>query len=129
MKLDSKKKMDFIIIALIASLALLLLYQGINMDYKVEGGVINIEWFTGVDIPLADVEEVKVLDSLPDMQKIIGIEMGNIRQGTYSLEGIGRVKLYARNIKRKLVLIKTNSMVYGITPENPQAFMEQITGR
>lgn len=129
MKLDSKKKMDFIIIALIAFLALLLLYQGINMDYKVEGGVINIEWFTGVDIPLADVEEVKVLDSLPDMQKIIGIEMGNIRQGTYSLEGIGRVKLYARNIKRKLVLIKTNSMVYGITPENPQAFMEQITGR
>lgn len=129
MKLDSKKNMDFIIIALIASLALLLLYQGINMDYKVEGGVINIEWFTGVDIPLADVEEVKVLDSLPDMQKIIGIEMGNIRQGTYSLEGIGRVKLYARNIKRKLVLIKTNSMVYGITPENSQAFMEQIAGR
>ncbi|HBM75130.1 MAG TPA: hypothetical protein DD429_06190 [Clostridiaceae bacterium] len=126
MKSKVFKKSDCIMIAALILLMFLFLYHGIDIDYKIEDENIKINWFTGVSIPFKDIESVKMLDSTPNMIKIMGMDFMNIRQGIYSLEGIGRVKMYARDIRRKMVLVKTSKMTYALTPKDPIQFTKLL---
>lgn len=126
MKSKVFKKSDCIMIAALILLMVLFLYRGIDIDYKIEDENIKINWFTGVSIPFKDIESVKMLDSTPNMIKIMGMDFMNIRQGIYSLEGIGRVKMYARDIRRKMVLVKTSKMTYALTPKDPIQFTKLL---
>jgi hypothetical protein len=126
MKSKVFRKSDCIMIAALILLMFLFLYHGIDIDYKIEDENIKINWFTGVNIPFKDIESVKMLDSTPNMIKIMGMDFMNIRQGIYSLEGIGRVKMYARDIRRKMVLVKTSKMTYALTPKDPIQFTKLL---
>lgn len=127
MRLWNRIRLEYIMIGALIPLMFLFFYQGINIDYKLEDGNININWFTGVSIPIKDIENVKVLETTPKMHRITGMSFMNIRQGIYSLEGVGRVNMYVRDIRRKLVLVTTSKMTYGLTPENPAEFIKLLT--
>lgn len=118
----------FIAVAVII-MVLIMAYKGASIDYTVEDENIVISWFTGVAIPIKDVVEVRILDETPKMEKVIGVELFDIRQGTYSLEGIGRVKVYSPDIKRKMVLVKTDKMYYGLTPGDAQEFAKLVSSK
>lgn len=117
------------ILVIVAFMVIILAYRGLNIDYKIEKGNIIITWFKGVTIPIKDITEVRILDSTPKMTKIKGVDLMYIRQGTYSLEGVGRVKVYSPDIRRKMILISTDKITYGITPGNPRQFANIINGR
>lgn len=118
--------LNHVVAASLAVMVFAMAYKGINIDYKVENNNIIINWFSGVVIPVDDVVEVSILEETPKMEKVFGIDLFSIRQGTYSLEGIGRVKVYSKDIKRKMVLIKTHKMSYGLTPEDAREFARLI---
>lgn len=121
-----KRGFNFAVLAAVIIILSVLAYQGMNLNYTVEKGYIKINWFTGVSVPIKDINEAIILDNTPKMTKMVGVELFNIRQGTFSLEGIGRVKMYAGDVRRKLVLLKTDKITYAITPENPSQFLKWI---
>lgn len=122
-------KLNIIIIAAVLLIAGILAYQGMNMDYKVEDGHIKISWFTGVEIPVKDITGIKVLDKAPAITKITGVDLFNVREGVYTMDGVGKVRLYVSDIGRKIVLVKTSSMIYGLSPSNPEQFVKMINIR
>lgn len=124
-----KRRLNILVLIILVPFIIIILFQGFNINYKVVSKNIEISWFSGVKIPIKDITEVKVLDKAPGMIRIMGMSIFNIRQGTYSVEGIGRVKLYVNDITRKLILIKTDKMTYGITPENTKEFVSLINLR
>lgn len=126
LRLVFNRKLNMIILGAVLLILLIVICQGININYKVEGDNIRINWFSGVDIHIKDIYEIKVLDKVPGMTKITGLDIFNIRQGVYSLEGIGKVMLYANDINRKMILIRTSTMTYGLTPEDTQQFVKSI---
>lgn len=126
-KAKFKWRLDFIVVILIAALIIALVYQGTNIDYKIEKGNISINWFTGVIIPIKDIAEIKVLDKAPKMKKIIGVELFGIKQGTFDMEGFGRVKVYSGDISRKMVIVRTKQFTYGLTPDNTTRFVKLIS--
>lgn len=127
MSIKLGRKLNIIILASVFLVVAIIFYQSINIDYKIEDGSIKINWFSGVEIPIGDITEIRVLDKVPQMTKITGIDILGIRQGVYTVEGIGRVKMYISDIGRKLVLVKTISMTYGLTPENTPQFVNAIS--
>jgi hypothetical protein len=122
----NRTKLNNIVLLIVVPLLIILFIAGSNMKYKVEGGGVKIKWITSINIPADKIKEVQILDKTPGMNRVFGMDMISVKQGTYTLEGIGRVKMYANNIKRKLVLIKTDDTVYAITPENPEEFKKSI---
>lgn len=121
------EKLNIIILVSVFLVVAIIFYQSIKIDYQVEDGSIKINWFSGENISLKDIAEIRVLDKIPEMTKITGIDIFGIKQGVYELEGIGRVKMYISDTGRKLVLVKTASMAYGLTPEDTQQFVNKIS--
>jgi len=124
-----KRSINFAVLTAIIIIFSVLAYRGMNIEYYIEKGNIRINWFGDVTIPIKDINQAIILDNTPEMTKMVGVEFFNIRQGTFSLEGIGRVKIYADDIRRKIVLLKTDKITYGITPDNPEQFVRWIGKR
>lgn len=120
------KKLNLIVIGIVAIVFAVILYQGVRMDYSVSGDSVHISWFKGVNISRRDIKDVVILEDRPNMSKVVGVDLFNIRAGTYQLEGIGNVRMYAGDIKRKLVLVKTDGTTYCITPKDPEKFKSML---
>ncbi|KPU45330.1 hypothetical protein OXPF_12230 [Oxobacter pfennigii] len=119
-------KLSLVILGIVTVIFLVLANKGIDIKYVVSNGSINISWFGETKIPIKDIVEIRLLDELPQMEKVKGVEFFNLRQGTFFIEGIGKVKVYSPDIRKKMVLIKTPVMTYGVTPENAKEFISYI---
>jgi Protein of unknown function (DUF2679). len=121
-----RSKFNLIVLAIVLVFLIVMFYQGTNMKYKIEGENVRITWFAGVNIPRRDIMDVKVLQDKPKMTRIVGVSLFTVKEGTYTLEGVGRVRMYANNINKKLVLVTTDKMTYCITPDNPEQFVKEL---
>lgn len=100
----------------------LLVLAGNRLAYQIVDEQIRISWIRPVVIPLPEVIAVEILDGTVRMRRDFGIGVGNLRQGTFTVEGVGRVRMYAGDIRRPLVLIHTESAIYGVTPTDASEF-------
>ncbi len=101
-------------------------YIASNMEYLVEPDGVVIRGITQVTIPMSEITEVVVLDKAPAMHRNFGISVLNVRQGRFTLIGVGKVNMYASNITRRLVVIRTADATYAITPKDPESFVAQL---
>ena len=124
MKLSARA--NAVIIAGTLVVVLALTWQVFTLDYQTDTEGIHISWFLGVTIPLNSIEDVVVMEERPSLSRRAGFNLLQFRQGNYTLEEVGAVKLYVNDINRPLVLIYTDSVIYGITPEDTGAFVEAI---
>lgn len=58
-------------------------------------------------IDVAEIESIEVLDELPRVRKITGTNVGNIRKGTFNVDGYGRSRLYLNMQNPPFLLVKT----------------------
>ncbi|MCL6647781.1 MAG: PH domain-containing protein [Chloroflexi bacterium] len=58
-----------------------------------------------------------------------GVRHSGLWITTVRPKGIGPVALYATRIDRHLVLVKTSARTYGLSPEEPEAFLTSLRAR
>jgi hypothetical protein len=99
-----------------------------RLKYIIESECIRIRWgFSDLIIPYSTIQKV----GIPSSQRFDGIKSGGIGAPGYLagyfkilLDGeFKSVKLYATSLKKAIFIKDMNSKIYGITPEDPTAFM------
>lgn len=73
----------------------------------IDGDVIRISGIYGAEIPLREIEAVRLTEEIPVIKrKTHGFDFGPILKGYFSIEGIGRVKLILRQDAPPFVWIR-----------------------
>jgi hypothetical protein len=96
------------------------------MNQKLDSLIIDRK-FGKIRIPYDSIEDVAFAGS-PKIRKISGSAGLFGYFGSFVVDGIGKVKVFARR-ERDFVLIKTNRRNYLISPENPDKFVEELKRR
>lgn len=104
-------------------------YVSINFEYVLGEESVTITTGRGVVIPFADVTEVRYFERLPSLSNRIGTSLGRIRSGTFTVDGVGRGKVYATDSSHPAVIIFTAETFYAITPDDAMSFYEQVKAR
>jgi ABC-2 type transport system permease protein len=110
------------ILAVVGSLSIEF-FKGRNLDYTLTAGAVEIGSTT---IPYGDITEVRYLEKIPTLSNRVGTSVGNYKSGTFTVEGIGRGKVYAKDSTQPAVAIFTADTFYIITPENAREFYYEL---
>ena len=78
-----------------------------------------------VEIDRDQVRQVSLVERPTRGRRHVGTNMPGLKQGTWSFEETGRITLYATTTDA-LVVIETADRKWGISPEDPQAFMAAV---
>lgn len=104
------------------------IYAFINMnyDYTLNDQGVALTKGKDIDIAFVDIVDVQYFEKLPALSNRVGVSIGNRRNGTFTVAGIGRGKVYASDIKQPGIIIFTSDTFYAITPPNAQDFFTQL---
>lgn len=69
---------------------------------------------------------MEYFEKLPALSLRVGESLGNRRNGTFNVAGIGRGKVYAQDITRPASVIFTEKTFYAITPLNSPEFLAEL---
>jgi ABC-2 type transport system permease protein len=94
-------------------------FKGKNLDYTLTQDAIEIGSTT---IPYSEITEVRYLEQIPTLSNRVGTSVGHYQSGTFTVEGIGRGKVFATDSTKPAVVIFTAETFYIITPENALEF-------
>lgn len=109
-----------------AGLAVYTLWGASSLGYELTPEEILISFGPSTSrIDRASVERVEVIEAPAGARRIVGTSIPGLYQGRWSLEGTGSVSLYATSLER-LVVIETPEGNWGISPEDPGAFMAAL---
>jgi hypothetical protein len=112
-------------VAIVGAVMLWTLFMG-NYEYLLDDAGVTITRGRGITIPYEKITDVQYFEKLPSLSQRVGESIGNKRNGTFTVAGVGRGKVYAQDITRSALIIFTEDTFYAITPENAQEFMAQI---
>jgi len=126
--------------ALIGFIALALLFlvgfmlvtaaRAARMEYRLDPDGLTIVWGEPRTIPYADIRSVERVEGRPRLRRIVGTAISGLHLGTFSLQGVGRVRLYAGRIDQHLVLVDAGPHGrLGLTPEDPDRFVAELRRR
>ncbi|MGI6344147.1 MAG: PH domain-containing protein [Bacillota bacterium] len=112
----------------LAILGCILLWTAIagKYEYLLDDTGVTITRGRGITIAYDEITDLQYFEQLPKLSMRVGESIGNKRNGTFTVAGVGRGKVYAQDITRSALIIFTEDTFYAITPENAQEFMAQI---
>lgn len=97
-----------------------------NMKYTFGSDAVS---FSSVTLQYHDITEVQYLQEVPPLSGRVGTGIGNLQIGTFTVSGIGRGKVYATDISKPALFIRTDKTFYIITPDNAKEHYEQIRSK
>lgn len=71
-----------------------------------------------------DIQEVKMIDSIPDLSKRVGLNLGSINKGTFDVDGYGRGEVFSEKGNIASIYIKTKDKFYIINSRNEDKNIE-----
>lgn len=110
--------LSLVITGIILVLVLSLISAQTNYTYKIDENGITITAGRGINIPYTKISSIKYMDKAPALSDRFGTSLGNIKSGTFTVEGIGRGNVYATDITKPVLIIYTSDTFYLITPDN-----------
>ena len=100
--------------------------SALNMRYEVTPEALRIRsGFSTREIPLDEVTGVWRPEALTGGVRKFGTAVPNLRTGRWRFNETGDITLYATRLET-LVVVDTADGRYGVTPENPDAFMDAV---
>lgn len=103
--------------------------SAVNMQYQLTPEALRIRsGFSTREIPLDEVTALWRPESLTGGVRKFGTAMPGLRTGRFSFKETGNITLYATHLEA-LVIIDTADHRYGVTPEDPEAFMAAVQAR
>lgn len=73
----------------------MVIYSSLPPPIQVEGDSLEIGGIYGFSLPLSDIEEIALKETMPPItRKVNGFDAGPFRKGHFTLEGMGRGRLY-----------------------------------
>lgn len=91
-----------------------------------QGIQIQLPW-GGKQIPYADIERIELSSKNPSVMRVGGIGAPGFNVGEFNYQNIP-LTCYANHFEQ-LVLVKARDRIYGITPEQPEAFIADCERR
>jgi hypothetical protein len=101
------KNLKIVLYAVIPAIVLILLgLSFMPSKLKIEENTIKFSGIFGVEIPIENIEDVQLLDSIPTYSKVMGMNAGRYNKGTFNVGKWGRCKLIFQSRKPPFLLIK-----------------------
>jgi len=117
-----------ILVTIGVSVSLYYSYQA--SEITIEDGYIIIEGFYGEDIPINEIDDLYIEETLPKITfKNNGSSIGNKKKGNFKLEGIGKAKLFVDTSKPPFIYIEWNEKLFIMntdTRQETEALFEAI---
>jgi hypothetical protein len=107
-----------LVIAAFVIIISMLLTKGVNVEVLADS--VKIEGLYGIEIPYSEIEEVKMLDSMPLWGlKTNGINLGFMNIGMFTYKELGSVRLFEIKKEKPYVMIvgKKGKIVLGLGRE------------
>ncbi|KAF0197177.1 MAG: hypothetical protein FD169_536 [Bacillota bacterium] len=105
---------------------LIFAFTNMNYDYTLNDQGVTISRGKGIDIAFTEIVDVQYFERLPALSNRVGESLGNRRNGTFTVAGIGRGKVYVTDITKPGIIIFTADTFYAITPPDSQNFFIQL---
>jgi len=99
--------------------------QALHIKHK-GGTLLPKEDFT---ISFADVTKVEILEALPSMRKVNGLDNTSVRIGAFSTQELGEFRAYINLKQKKHLVIYTAQSTYIVTPVDAEAVYQAIQNR
>ena len=110
----------------VAWLGISSLWGSATLRYEVTGAHAIIHWGpTAIEIDRDSIVDVAFIESPTRGRRHVGINMAGLKQGRWSFAETGPVSLYATTT-RGLVTIEAAGQKWGISPAEPEAFIEAL---
>lgn len=100
--------------SLVLALAVIVMAAGVSIFFvrgagaEVKDGRLILSGIYGETVPLAQIEEVRLLDDFPRFGvKTNGINLGFVNLGIFQYPDFGRVRLFELNHEKPYLLVKT----------------------
>lgn len=119
-----------LVLVVVLSLPLLVLlgylvYALINLRYQLHRDALTIVWgATRWIIPMGSIEKVVHGQDVGKEIRVRGVNWPGYLIGHGQAEGIGRILFYATEPLAKQLLVITPTLVYAISPANPDGFLD-----
>lgn len=99
-----------------------------NLRYEIHDQSLIIKWaFNQKIIPVADIRGINRLVGTSGT-KVVGASLPGLHIGSFTNPaGKGTVNLFATRLWGEILLIRTKLEIIGITPENPEEFLEELS--
>lgn len=125
-----KIKMGLNIVVLVG-VAIYGIYAFTNMkyDYTLDDQGVTITRGKGIDIAFTEIIDVQYYEKLPALSNRVGESLGSRRNGTFTVAGVGRGKVYALDITKPGIIIFTSETFYAITPPDAQEFFDVVQSK
>ena len=104
-------------------------FTNMNYEYTLNDQGVTITRGKGIDIAFTDIIDVQYFEKLPALSNRVGESIGNRRNGTFTVAGIGRGKVYATDINQPGIIIFAADTFYVITPPDAQDFFNKIQAK
>ena len=99
-------------IIVVAVLGLLTVSMTATMLVKVDSDKITagcVDPLTKCEIKISDVKDVYLKDTIPSTSKVIGTGLGNIREGSFNVDGLGKGHIFTESSKGPFLYIIGNN--------------------
>lgn len=99
-----------------------------NMQYEIDDQNLTIKWaFNKKVIPLTNIRGFNRMVGT-SATKVVGASLPGLHMGSFTNPtGKGTINLFATRLWGEILLIRTKWEVIGITPENPEEFLEDLS--
>jgi hypothetical protein len=98
-----------------------LLIGAINLRYQSNDKGITIIWgCKRIFIPFEEIQQITIVKGKSNFFSVFGVSWPGYMIGTYSVNGLGTVKMYATQPHQGFICLKTGRGAFGITPADDQ---------
>lgn len=77
-----------------------------------ENNIVVTQIWQECELPLEDIQNFEVIETLPSMRRISGSSIGDMRKGNYDVEGYGACKVYLSSLDGPFLILHTNDKTY-----------------
>ncbi|HLS90915.1 MAG TPA: PH domain-containing protein [Limnochordia bacterium] len=102
------------------------IWGALTMRYDVTPQGLTIHFGPSrIEMARDEITEVEIHSSLTRARRLFGAALPGFYQGRWSFAETGPISLYATSLDT-LIVIETEKARYGISPENPEAFLQAL---
>ena len=128
-KLKKFKSILNIVVLISVGIYLIFAFTNMNYDYTLNDQGVTITRGKGIEIPFTEIVEVQYFEKIPALSNRVGESLGSRRNGTFTVAGIGRGKVYATDITKPGIIIFVSDTFYVITPSDAQDLFTRIQSK
>ncbi len=106
------------------------LWGAFNLGYVLTDQGLIIKWASrAIRIPWSGITGIVRVTGTKNLVNLTGLSWPGYMVGNYTLRGFGLIKMYASDFKGPFVIIQTSKGNFGLTPENEEEFLRQLSDR